>query len=238
METCSHYEMFYISDNTKLHQLPLKPLVKPLASPLNIVIYFFIFLFNVCGLTSLGRYMYIETSWPRKPGDNARFNSPILKSTSSNCYLRFYYHMKGNHIGSLLVRIRTSYYSGGINSPLLNITGAQGDFWYRAMVRAPYSRDDFQFVIEGVRGSGYQGDIAIDDVSLTTGCQICKDCTMPGRLFRYMTIFTNDYYNLIAFREGKLTSYSCFPSRSTNIDSIWFSHAANWFILWSTAVCV
>ena len=156
----------------------------------------FLFFYNVCGLTSLGRYMYIETSWPRKPGDNARFSSPILKSTSSNCYLRFYYHMKGRHIGSLFVRIRTSYYSGGINSPLLNITGAQGDFWYRTMVRAPYSRDDFQFVIEGVRGRGYQGDIAIDDVSLTTGCQICKDCTLPGRLFSYITIFTNNYCDL------------------------------------------
>ena len=178
--------MLYISGNIKLHQLLLKPLIKPLASLLNLVLYF---VFNVCGLTSLGRYMYIETSWPRKPGDNARFNSPILKSTSSNCYLRFYYHMKGSHIGSLLVRIRTSYYSGGINSPLLNITGAQGDFWYRAMVRAPYSRDDFQFVIEGVRGSGYQGDIAIDDVSLTTGCQICKDCTIPGRVFSYAAIY-------------------------------------------------
>jgi len=143
--------------------------------------------------------------------------------------------MKGSHIGSLLVRIRTSYYSGGINSPLLNITGAQGDFWYRAMVRAPYSRDDFQFVIEGVRGSGYQGDIAIDDVSLTTGCQICKDCTMPGRLFSYMTIFTNYYYDLIAStEEGNLG----FPFRSTNIDTIWFPPAANWIILWSAAVCV
>lgn len=181
--------------------------------------------------------MYIETSWPRKPGDNARFNSPILKSTSSNCYLRFYYHMKGSHIGSLLVRVRTSYYSGGINSPLLNITGAQGDFWYRAMVRAPYSRDDFQFVIEGVRGSGYQGDIAIDDVSLTTGCQICKDCTMPGSLFSYITFFINCYYDLIAFTEGK-KSHLCFPFRSTNIDSIWFPHTANWIILWYTAVCV
>ena len=90
--------------------------------------------------------------------------------------------MKGNHIGSLLVRTRASYFAG-VSSPLLNITGAQGDFWYRAMVKAAYSRDDFQFVIEGVRGTGYQGDIAIDDVSLSSGCQICPDCTIPGSWF-------------------------------------------------------
>ena len=138
---------------------------------------------------SVGHYMYIETSWPRRPGDNARLNSPILKSTSSNCYLRFYYHMKGNHIGSLLVRKRTSYYTGGLSSPLLNVTGAQGDFWYRALVQIQYSQQDFQFVIEGIRGNGYQGDIAIDDVSLTPGCQICTDCIMPGDLFSVPRMF-------------------------------------------------
>ena len=127
--------------------------------------------------------MYIETSWPRRLGDNARLNSPIIKYTSSNCYLRFYYHMKGNHIGNLSVRTRTSYRPGGLSVPLLNITGAQGDFWHRAMVKAPDKANDFQFVIEGVRGNGYQGDIAIDDVSLTPGCQICIDCTMPGNAF-------------------------------------------------------
>lgn len=127
--------------------------------------------------------MYIETSWPRRNGDNARLNSPILKSTSSNCYLRFFYHMKGNHIGNLSVFSRTGYSVGDLSGSLLNITGAQGDFWNRSMVKAPVSSNDFQFVIEGVRGNGYQGDIAIDDVSLTPGCQICTDCTLPGNAF-------------------------------------------------------
>ena len=130
--------------------------------------------------SAAGHYMYIETSWPRRTGDNARFNSPIVKGTSSNCYLRFFYHMKGSHIGTLRVLQRTSYYVGGLSGTLWNRTGSQGDFWYRASVQAPYSRADFQFVIEGIRGRGYQGDIAIDDVSLSAGCQICTDCTMPG----------------------------------------------------------
>lgn len=134
-------------------------------------------------LFTAGHYLYIETSWPRRPGDNARLNSPVVKGISHKCYLRFYYHMKGSHIGSLLVRKRTTYNVGGLSSPLLNVTGPQGDFWYRAVVQVPSGQEDYQFVIEGIRGSGYQGDIAIDDVSLTPGCQICSDCTMPGGYF-------------------------------------------------------
>ncbi|EDO47788.1 predicted protein [Nematostella vectensis] len=131
--------------------------------------------------TASGHYMYTETSWPRQPGDNARLNSPVIKAASRDCYLRFFYHMHGNHIGSLLVYTRTSYYQGGISQPLLNITGQQGDFWYRAVVKVPTSNSDYQFVIEGVRGISYQGDIAIDDVSMTPSCQICPDCVMPGQ---------------------------------------------------------
>ena len=149
---------------------------------------------SFCLIFISGRYMYIETSWPRKPGDSARLNSPILRSTSSNCYLRFFYHMKGSHIGSLLVRTRTSYHAGGLSNPMLNITGPQGDFWYRGLVQAPYSQNDFQFVIEGVRGNGYQGDIAIDDVSLTPGCQICKDCTMPGKMASLFFFFLFSFF--------------------------------------------
>lgn len=50
-----------------------------------------------------GHYLYTETSYPRKPGDNARLNSPIIKRSSSGCSLRFFYHMKGTHIGNLVV---------------------------------------------------------------------------------------------------------------------------------------
>lgn len=126
--------------------------------------------------------MYIETSWPRKPGDRARLNSPVITGSSVSCVMRFFYHMKGSHIGSLLVRQRTSYYANGVSKPLYNITGTQGDFWYRAEISVPVSNDDYQLVIEGTRGSGYQGDIAIDDVSLSPGCQLCLDCNIPGLL--------------------------------------------------------
>lgn len=84
------------------------------------------------------------------------------------------------------VYTRTSYYKGGLSKALFNLTGAQGDFWYRGMATVNSANSDYQFVLEGIRGSSYQGDIAIDDVSMTPGCQICKDCVMPG-LYRNAT---------------------------------------------------
>ena len=38
---------------------------------------------------------------------------------------------------------------------------------------------NFQVVIEGKRGGGYKGDIAIDDVSFTPGCNVDYGATLP-----------------------------------------------------------
>ncbi|CAB4000024.1 MAM and LDL-receptor class A domain-containing 2 [Paramuricea clavata] len=123
-----------------------------------------------------GHYMYTETSWPRKPGDRARLITPVIKSESKGCRLRFYYHMKGDHIGWLVVYVRKSYNDLKSIQVLLNITGEQDDFWRRADVPIS-SASEFEIVIEGVRGTSYTGDISIDDVSLTPGCKVCPKCT-------------------------------------------------------------
>ena len=69
--------------------------------------------------------MYTETSWPRKPGDRARLITPVIKSESKGCRVRFYYHMKGANIGSLVVYVRKSYNALNSIQVVLNITGEQ-----------------------------------------------------------------------------------------------------------------
>ena len=56
----------------------------------------------------LGYYIYTETSYPRQPGDRARLASQPLSGTMNYqyCTLRLYYHMYGDHIGKLSVKIR------------------------------------------------------------------------------------------------------------------------------------
>ncbi|CAH3189514.1 unnamed protein product, partial [Porites evermanni] len=44
--------------------------------------------------SSVGYYMYIETSSPRRPGDKAMLASPKYSSARGKC-LQFWYHMYG-----------------------------------------------------------------------------------------------------------------------------------------------
>ena len=57
--------------------------------------------------TQTGTYIYIETSDPQQPGDKAAILSPRIQKTSSRCFMSFWYHMTGSHIGSLEVRIKS-----------------------------------------------------------------------------------------------------------------------------------
>ncbi|XP_051254884.1 MAM domain-containing glycosylphosphatidylinositol anchor protein 2 [Dicentrarchus labrax] len=130
-----------------------------------------------------GFYMYIETSRPRLDGDKARLLSPIFnmnsKSSSSSssatnnptyCFA-FYYHMYGKHIGALNVFLRQKGQTVSDTS-VWSLTGNQGDRWRQAKVNI-HPTTAFQMMMEGVRGSGIEGDIAIDDVTIEEG--ECKD---------------------------------------------------------------
>ncbi|XP_055361569.1 MAM domain-containing glycosylphosphatidylinositol anchor protein 2 isoform X2 [Betta splendens] len=126
-----------------------------------------------------GFYMYIETSRPRLEGDKARLLSPTFNTNSkvsSNPHsptycLAFYYHMYGKHIGALNVLLRQKGQTVTEVS-VWSLTGNQGSRWMQAKVTI-HPTTAFQIVMEGVRGPGIEGDIAIDDVSIEEG--ECKD---------------------------------------------------------------
>ncbi|XP_046559779.1 MAM and LDL-receptor class A domain-containing protein 1-like [Haliotis rubra] len=118
--------------------------------------------------TRLGHYMYIETSAPRRPGDVARLNSFILTGPTSPPCLTFWYHMYGISIGTLNVYVMRN---GARGSPLWHLSGNQGNSWKMAKVslNTVASNTSYQIVFEGTVGAGYEGDIAIDDFSVTAG---------------------------------------------------------------------
>ena len=51
-----------------------------------------------------GRYVYIETSSPRQPGDTARLSSPWMRGPQC---MMFYYHMYGASMGCVVIYIKS-----------------------------------------------------------------------------------------------------------------------------------
>ena len=52
-----------------------------------------------------GKYAYLEASFPRRHGDNARLLSPIMQG--AKC-MSFMYHMYGRFMGSLVIYMKTN----------------------------------------------------------------------------------------------------------------------------------
>ncbi|KAI8506650.1 hypothetical protein Bbelb_160770 [Branchiostoma belcheri] len=112
-----------------------------------------------------GHYIYIETS-SLQVSDKARLYSPTVYPTSSTMCLRFWYHMYGSTTNRLNVYIQTG--SALPTIPTFQRTGPQGDRWIQAEVEV-YSAGPYQVVMEGVHGTSFTGDIALDDITMSTG---------------------------------------------------------------------
>lgn len=96
----------------------------------------------------IGKYLFIETSAPRHPGDEAVLQSATFPSTTGQC-MQFWYNMYGATIGSLYV----SVLSQGSNTPtkVWELSGAQGNQWLNGQVNI-------------VSNSPYQVSFSVDDL--------------------------------------------------------------------------
>ncbi len=69
--------------------------------------------------------MYIETSYPRVAGDNAKLVLNVSGNGALSC-LEFYYHMYGDTMGTLTV------FSG--KAVVFNTSGDHGPYWQKAEI--------------------------------------------------------------------------------------------------------
>nr|XP_046155327.1 MAM domain-containing glycosylphosphatidylinositol anchor protein 2-like isoform X1 [Oncorhynchus gorbuscha] len=148
-----------------------------------------------------GFYMYIETSRPRKEGEVARLVSPFFNVAPKNPYgitnppaycFGFFFHMYGKHIGTLNALLRQKGHAA-TEGPTWSLSGNQGDHWKQAKVSI-HPTASFQVVLEGIRGPGIEGDIAIDDVTLEEG--ECRD--LPAVNLRSAAPSTSAYIWLLS----------------------------------------
>ncbi|EDO39626.1 predicted protein, partial [Nematostella vectensis] len=117
-------------------------------------------------ISAPGYYMYMEASNPRKQGENAIMDKTITFG-GATC-LTFYYHMLGQHMGTLNVFVGSRR--------LFSKSGDQGSQWHLAELSFVHTGDDKVWNL-AIRGSEYQGDIAIDDIKVISGaCGSTRKC--------------------------------------------------------------
>uniref|UniRef100_H2Y3P5 MAM domain-containing protein n=1 Tax=Ciona intestinalis TaxID=7719 RepID=H2Y3P5_CIOIN len=107
-------------------------------------------------------------------GDTAQLISYDYPAASRYCFEMFY-HMFGASIGKLNVYVKPSSQKLSPSQLVWSETGNQGDLWRYMQVTATNPSDDFNIVVEGVVGSSWSGDIAIDDTRTNVG-----DCLPQG----------------------------------------------------------
>ncbi|XP_014185803.1 MAM and LDL-receptor class A domain-containing protein 1 [Haplochromis burtoni] len=123
---------------------------------------------------SSGHYLYLESSFPQEDGSTARIIGPLLSRRSSQCKMRFYFHMSGDGIGTLSVFSK----SEGHLHLLLTLTGDQGNYWQMKEIPLSSSRD-FQVMFEGKVGRNPKVDICLDDITFSPGCLLASSATSP-----------------------------------------------------------
>ncbi|XP_019639608.1 PREDICTED: MAM and LDL-receptor class A domain-containing protein 1-like [Branchiostoma belcheri] len=121
-----------------------------------------------------GHYMYLETS-VGNPGDAARIVSPSFPANSAPYCLRFYYHMFGDSTGTLNLYTRKQ---GIMGAAVWTVIGDQGNVWKLGNAQLDGS-GGFNVVFEAVRGDGFRGDIAIDDVTISQDCTPIPTTVLP-----------------------------------------------------------
>ncbi|XP_042145259.1 MAM and LDL-receptor class A domain-containing protein 1 [Ixodes scapularis] len=116
-----------------------------------------------------GGYIFIDSSFPRRPMDRARLISPTLKATGANLpmCMKFATHMFGNGIGTL----RVLQHAEGAETPprtIWEITGEAGNSWYTAQVQVA-TTEPFTLMLEATVGANSLGNIAIDNIAFRVG---------------------------------------------------------------------
>ncbi|XP_014480797.1 PREDICTED: MAM and LDL-receptor class A domain-containing protein 1-like [Dinoponera quadriceps] len=128
-----------------------------------------------------GGYAYIDSSFPRRPGDTAKLVSSSFPATTADAPMctHFWFHMFGSGIGYLRLYLRHFRSSDNQLQEIWGLSGNAGNAWFMSQVTIS-SLDDFQLMFEASVGITGMGDIAIDDISYAQGaCPVSPQVAAP-----------------------------------------------------------
>ncbi|MEL7121321.1 MAG: PKD domain-containing protein, partial [Bacteroidota bacterium] len=113
-------------------------------------------------------YLYTEAS-NGNSNSTAILTSPCFDlSNQANATFNFAYHMYGSDMGSLMVEVSTNGGSSWVS--LWSESGDKGNQWKTASISlSPYAGQSIQLRFVGLTGPSFRSDMAIDDISITSG---------------------------------------------------------------------
>ncbi|MFD2916960.1 immunoglobulin-like domain-containing protein [Psychroserpens luteus] len=123
------------------------------------------------------QYVFMESSSPNYSTKRAILVSPCFNLAGQNqATLTFKYHMYGaSSMGSLNLAISTD--DGSSWTTLWTRSGNQGNSWQDASVDlSSYSGNSVQLRLDGTTGTTWQGDMAVDAISITNGSASADKC--------------------------------------------------------------
>ncbi|PIE48118.1 MAG: peptidase S8 [Flavobacteriales bacterium] len=127
------------------------------------------------GATEGSYYVYMESSSPNYSNKQAILNSPCFDlSALTQANLSFKYHMYGKStMGSLTLEVSTD--NGSTWAHVWSKSGNQGNDWFNANIDlSGYTGGTIQLRFNGMTGTTWQGDMAIDAFKITdsaaSGC--------------------------------------------------------------------
>jgi len=116
-------------------------------------------------------YMYIETSSPRSIGENAFLEREFDFTGQINPEIDFDYHMYSSDGGTTMgtLNLLVSLDGGSSYTDLFSVSGNQGNNWLTQNVDLnAYAGQVITIRFEGIVGSNFRSDIAIDNVIITS----------------------------------------------------------------------
>ncbi|XP_038069188.1 MAM and LDL-receptor class A domain-containing protein 1-like isoform X2 [Patiria miniata] len=125
-----------------------------------------------------GTYLYTKTSYSES--FESRLEGVTAVAPAEGGCVRFWYHMYGSSIGSLKVHTEASGDLGPARWSQLGYTKVSQ--WYEASISIEPA-SEFKLVFVSESGTGFRGNIAIDDISLAGGPCPVKPPEMPDPSF-------------------------------------------------------
>ncbi|MBN3286785.1 NRP2 protein, partial [Polyodon spathula] len=130
---------------------------------------------HLLGSNENGNYLYVEAS-QKTEGLRAKLLSPPVSALGGQLCMVFWYHMQGANVGTLRVLMSETDQQ---ETTLWSVRGDQGSEWREGRTVLPESPKEYQIVMEADIGHGFKGDIAIDNIHISTSIPV-KECTRPS----------------------------------------------------------